>query len=77
MDHIISQFDVCFHESNLLDVSDLVVASPVEDYFLHIDDLPEARKVKNEITECFALILCSVCKDCIYLSLYMLLAERS
>jgi hypothetical protein len=24
---------------------DLVVASPVEDYFLYIDDLPDAEKV--------------------------------
>ncbi|GKC70345.1 histone-lysine N-methyltransferase ATXR2 [Tanacetum coccineum] len=30
---------------------DLVVASPVEDYFLHIDDLPEAgKKEVEEIT---------------------------
>lgn len=38
--HIIGMFEL----NNL----DLVVASPVEDYFLHIDDLPEARKKEVE-----------------------------
>lgn len=41
--HIIGMFEL----NNL----DLVVASPVEDYFLHIDDLPEAgKKEVEEIT---------------------------
>jgi hypothetical protein len=46
---IISAFDIiiiisqkCYH---LLCCSDLVVASSVEDYFIHIDDLPESEKV--------------------------------
>ncbi|KVH96609.1 hypothetical protein Ccrd_001300 [Cynara cardunculus var. scolymus] len=44
------------HESKLLHAcdSDLVVASPVEDYFLYIDDLPEAEKKEaGEMTRPF------------------------
>ncbi|KAL8253525.1 hypothetical protein R6Q59_031746 [Mikania micrantha] len=44
--HIIGMFEL----NNL----DLVVATPVEDYFLYIDDLPEAEKKEiNEITQPF------------------------
>lgn len=44
--HVIGMFEL----NNL----DLVVASPVEDYFLHIDDLPEAEKKEvDEITRPF------------------------
>lgn len=44
--HIIGMFEL----NNL----DLVVASPVEDYFLYIDDLPEAQKKEvDEITRPF------------------------
>lgn len=31
--------------------SDLVVASPVEDYFLYIDDLPEPEKVRIRLKQ--------------------------
>lgn len=34
-----------FSLTDLLYSSDLVVASPVEDYFLYIDDLPPSQKV--------------------------------
>lgn len=36
--------------------SDLVVASPVEDYFIHIDDLPDDKKV------CLMVALILSCK---------------
>lgn len=42
--------------------SDLVVASPVEDYFLYIDDLPSPEKVRAYILvaqfACMRLKLC-------------------
>ncbi|KAM7495192.1 hypothetical protein LguiB_029801 [Lonicera macranthoides] len=40
--HVIGMFEL----NNL----DLVVASPVEDYFLYIDDLPESEKIEAERT---------------------------
>lgn len=36
-----------FIDRDLLYSSDLVVASPVEDYFLYIDDLPPSQKVST------------------------------
>jgi hypothetical protein len=46
---IISAFDIIIiiSQNAILSLccSDLVVASPVEDYFIHIDDLPESEKV--------------------------------
>ena len=41
---------------HLFHSSDLVVASPVEDYFIHIDDLPDDKKV------CLMVALILSCK---------------
>lgn len=35
--------------------SDLVVASPVEDYFLYVNELPESEKVWQHVFLCYVI----------------------
>ena len=54
------------HTSTFFIPSDLVVASPVEDYFIHIDDLPDDEKV------CLIAILISFVYDKISSHIYLM-----
>ncbi|KAH0926721.1 hypothetical protein HID58_018977 [Brassica napus] len=61
------QFDYNKYNSEMIPIfgRDLVVASPVEDYFLYIDDLPDAEKDKaEEITRPFLDALGDEYSDC-------------